>query len=159
MPDTNIFSQHDHAGCARATLEHAEELAANRGVRLTPVRRRALEILLEEHRALGAYEVLERLVASGFGAQPPVAYRALDFLVSHGLAHRVRRLNAFTACTQPGGNHWPAFFICETCDLIAEAPAHDFVSALSDTAEDIGFEIDRVSVEAVGQCPSCRNAA
>ena len=57
-----------------------------------------LEILLESHRAMGAYEVLERLAAEGFGKQPPVAYRALDFLVEHGLALRVRRLNAYAAC-------------------------------------------------------------
>ena len=48
-------------------------------------------------RALGAYEVLERLAEEGFGNQPPVAYRALDFLVEQGLAHRIRRLNAFAA--------------------------------------------------------------
>ena len=29
-----------------------------------------------------------RLAAEGFGRQPPVAYRALEFLVQHGLAHR-----------------------------------------------------------------------
>ncbi len=47
---------------------------------MTPVRRRVLEILLEKHRAMGAYDVLDRLAAEGFGNQPPVAYRALDFL-------------------------------------------------------------------------------
>ena len=51
---------------------------------------------------MGAYEVLDRLAAEGFGKQPPVAYRALDFLVDQGFAHRIRRLNAFAACMQPG---------------------------------------------------------
>ena len=92
-----------------------------KGVRLTPVRRRVLEILLEEHRALGAYDVLQRLAAEGFGNQPPVAYRALDFLVEQGLAHRIRRLNAFTACMHPGEAHAPAFLICRACDAVAEA--------------------------------------
>ena len=75
----------------------------------TPVRRRALEILLKEHRALGAYEVLDGLREPGFGSQPPVAYRALEFLVTHGFAHRVERLNAFIACAHPGKAHAPAF--------------------------------------------------
>ena len=159
MPGSSAFSPHDHASCAMDALDHAERLAAERGVRLTPVRRRALEILLEEHRALGAYEVLEKLSVSGFGAQPPVAYRALDFLVEHGMAHRIRRLNAFTACTHPGEAHAPVFFICESCETVAEAPTEAVRDALQAEAERIGFHVARASVEAVGECPACCSAA
>jgi Fur family transcriptional regulator, zinc uptake regulator len=67
--------------------------------------------------------VLRRLAAEGFGNQPPVAYRALEFLVEHGLAHRIQRLNAFTACMHPGEAHAPAFLICRTCSTVAEADA------------------------------------
>ena len=87
------FDAHDHAQCAGGVMARVEALAAERGLRLTPVRRRTLEILLESHHALGAYEVLDRLVAEGFARQPPVVYRALDFLVDNGLAHRVRRIS------------------------------------------------------------------
>ena len=118
-------------------------------------RRKTLEILLEEHRALGAYEVLERLSAEGFGSQPPVAYRALDFLVEHGLAHKVRRLNAFAACAHPGEDHAPTFFICTSCHTVAEAPEASVRSAMDDIARDMGFRIERTSVEAIGICPSC----
>ena len=96
------FAAHDHAHCAHDALERAEAVTAANGARMTPVRRRVLEILLENHKALGAYDVLARLGAEGFGNQPPVAYRALEFLVEQGLAHRIQRLNAFTACTHPG---------------------------------------------------------
>jgi hypothetical protein len=58
-----------------------------------------------EHRALGAYAVLDQLREAGFGSQPPVAYRALDFLVAHGFAHKIERLNAFVACAHPGESH------------------------------------------------------
>ena len=80
------FTAHNHKLCCGSVMATADELASSAGLSLTPVRRRTLEILLEEHRAMGAYDVLERLAADGFGAQPPVAYRALDFLVSNGLA-------------------------------------------------------------------------
>jgi Fur family zinc uptake transcriptional regulator len=150
------FAEHDHARCAGGALERAEALAAERGVRLTPVRRRALEILLEAHRALGAYEVLERLAADGFGRQPPVAYRALDFLVEQGLAHRIRRLNAFAACTLPGAAHSPAFFICTGCGAIAEAPGEAVRAALDAAAGALGFAVERASIEAAGTCPACR---
>lgn len=151
------FRTHDHARCAGDTLARATAVAQERGVRLTPVRRRTLEILLEEHRALGAYEVLDRLAASGFGNQPPVAYRALDFLVEQGFAHRVQRLNAFAACLHPGEVHDAAFLICRKCNAVAETPATRVRAALEAAAAPSGFVIERSNIEAVGLCPACRS--
>lgn len=131
-------------------------MATTAGVRLTPVRRRVLQILLEEHRAMGAYDVLQRLAAEGFGNQPPVAYRALDFLVEQGFAHRINRLNAFTACLHPGEAHTPAFLICRICHAVAEAPATPVRRALDAAARTLGFTIDRADVEALGLCPLCQ---
>ena len=121
-------------------------------------RRRVLEILLEDHRALGAYDVLQRLVAEGFGNQPPVAYRALDFLVENGLAHRIRRLNAFAACMHPGEAHAPVFLICRACNHVAEAPAATVRAALDQAAAAMGFAVERSNIEALGLCPACQEA-
>ncbi|PTE22132.1 Fur family transcriptional regulator [Cereibacter changlensis JA139] len=153
------FAAHDHSHCSGDLLARAESMAAETGARLTPVRRRVLEILLEEHRALGAYDVLQRLAKEGFGNQPPVAYRALDFLVEQGFAHRIRRLNAFTACMHPGTAHAPAFLICRLCDAVAEAPAEPVRAALDQAATSLGFSIERSNIEAVGLCPGCKAAA
>jgi Fur family zinc uptake transcriptional regulator len=150
------FATHDHADCASDGLARAQEILATKGLRLTPVRRRTLEILLEGHRALGAYEVLSRLAAEGFGAQPPVAYRALDFLEEHGLAHRIRRLNSFTACMHMGESHTAAFLICRACNAISEAPAAPSRSALDNAASAQGFAIESATIEALGLCPSCQ---
>ncbi|OWJ76063.1 MULTISPECIES: Fur family transcriptional regulator [Haematobacter] len=156
-PGPRAFADHDHSHCTGDLLARAEMLALEHGVRLTPVRRRTLEILLEAHRAMGAYDVLERLAAEGFGKQPPVAYRALEFLVENGLAHRVRRLNAFTACMSPGKDHAPVFLICEGCGTVAETPGETVRAALEAAAGD--FVVQRSSIEAVGLCPACRSAA
>jgi Fur family zinc uptake transcriptional regulator len=152
------FARHDHAHCATDVLDRAAALATASGARLTPVRRRVLEILLEDHRALGAYDVLNRLAAEGFGNQPPVAYRALDFLVEQGFAHRITRLNAFTACMHPGEPHAPAFLICRTCHAVAEAPAAPVRTALDRAAKTLGFAIEGSSIEATGLCPACQGA-
>lgn len=153
------FSHHDHAHCTGEALARAEAITAASGARLTPVRRRALEILLESHRALGAYDVLERLAAEGFGNQPPVAYRALEFLVDQGLAHRIRRLNAFAACMHPGEDHAPVFLICRQCNAVAEAQAAPVRAALDRAAAASGFVVERTNIEALGLCPACREAA
>lgn len=154
MPDP-AFTHHDHSHCAGDLMARAEALSAERGVRLTPVRRRVLEILLEAHKAMGAYEVLDRLSAEGFGKQPPVAYRALDFLVENGLAHRVQRLNAFTACTAPGEAHSPVFLICRACGAVAEAPGAPLRAAV-EAAAGADFTVERCSIEALGLCAVCR---
>lgn len=158
-PPPLAFETHDHAHCAGGVMERAEALSAARGARLTPVRRRVLEILLESHRAMGAYEVLDRLAQEGFGNQPPVAYRALEFLVENGLAHRIRRLNAFAACMTPGEAHSPVFFICRDCDSVAEAPGEPVRAAMEEAAAALGFRIERTNVEALGLCPACAEAA
>ncbi len=158
-PDQTLaFQAHDHSHCCGDLIARAQVIAGERGARLTPVRRRVLEILLEHHRALGAYEVLERLGQDGFGNQPPVAYRALDFLVEQGLAHRVARLNAFIACTHPGQDHSPAFLICRNCQAVAEAPGGGIHAAVETAASLLGFAVERTIIEALGLCPACQEA-
>jgi len=112
MSQPAAFGRHDHGACVRDALASAEATCAARGAQLTPIRRRALEILLEGHAAMGAYDVLARLGAEGLGSQPPVAYRALNFLVEQGLAHRIEGLSAFVACARPGVPHAPSFLVC-----------------------------------------------
>ena len=63
------------------SIKEAEKYCKENDLKFTPVRRKVLEILLQKNKALGAYEILDLLREAGFKYQPPVAYRALDFLV------------------------------------------------------------------------------
>ena len=157
MPDPIGFEQHDHANCIREGLTTVDAQCREAGLQFTPVRRRVLEILLERHRALGAYEILDVLRDEGLGSQPPVAYRALDFLVKHGFAHKVERLNSFIACAHPGETHSPAFLICRNCDSVAEAYADPARGMLGHAAKETGFRIERAVVEVEGLCPNCQS--
>ncbi len=129
------------------------------GLKFTPVRQRTLEILLREHRALGAYDLLAQLADEGLGSQPPVAYRALDFLVKTGLAHKIEALNAYIACAHSGTDHSPAFLICRGCKAVAEADTAMTSGRLGDAARAAGFQIEHTVVEARGLCPSCQEPA
>jgi Fur family zinc uptake transcriptional regulator len=153
------FDAHDHSHCVETAMAAAEAHCAAEGLRFTPVRRAALEILLREHRAMGAYELLDRLHAAGFGAQPPVAYRALDFLLANGFVHKIERLNAFIACAHPGASHAPAFLICRQCEAVAEAQSAPARGSLGAAARATGFTIERTVVEALGLCPACADKA
>jgi Fur family transcriptional regulator, zinc uptake regulator len=150
------FERHDHASCMRSAMTRAETHCATHNLRLTPVRRRALEILLAEHRALGAYDLLAHLAKAGLGHQPPVAYRALDFLVKAGFAHKIEALNAYIACAHLGEDHAPAFLICRGCQSVAETGTTASQGRLGAAARAAGFRIERTVVEAEGLCPSCQ---
>ena len=153
------FAPHDHQDCKREAMAAAEAHCARHGLNFTPVRRRVLEILLAGHRAMGAYEILDTLREEGLGSQPPVAYRALDFLVTNRFAHKIERLNAFIACTHPEAAHSPAFLICRVCNAVAETHSTPARRMLGAAAEAAGFEIEQAVVEAVGRCPRCRAEA
>ena len=158
MTEPLAFRSHDHDGCRRAALAAVEESCAARGLRFTPMRRRVLEILLENHSALGAYDVLRRLTDEGSAPQPPVAYRALDFLVENGFAHRIEKMNAYVACAAPGSGHSAAFLICRNCGAVAELDAARAAPMLEASAAGAGFAVDRAVIEIEGLCAACQTA-
>ena len=149
------FHKHDHAACISEGVARADALCVEEGVQFTPVRKRVLELLLQAHRAKGAYQILDQLREDGFKHQPPVAYRALDFLVARGFAHKIEKLNAFIACAHLGLHHSPAFLICRRCASVAETRVDETRGPLSDVANSAGFVIEKAVIEAEGICPNC----
>ena len=89
------------------------------------------------------------------GSQPPITYRALDFLVENGFAHKIERLNTFVACNYPNQNHTPAFLICQTRTAVVEAHSEPSKGMLGQAARAVDFVIKRAVVEAEGLCPKC----
>ncbi len=147
---------HDHARCSADAMAHAEALCAQRGERLTPMRRRVLEVLAASHKPLGAYEIMDRLGRGGPRPAPITVYRALDFLRLNGLAHRIESRNAFVAC---GRNHGTdalvAFLICARCGAVGEAPAADVARSLAAAARSEGFTPTLSVIEITGTCKHC----
>lgn len=153
------FETHDHSHCVSSTLARAETYCVENKLKFTPIRRRALEILLAEHRALGAYDLLAVLAREGLGTAPPVAYRALDFLTAAGFAHKIEGLNAYIACAHLGADHTPAFLICTSCKSVAEAETEATTGRLGEVARATGFVISHTVIEALGLCPKCQKDA
>ena len=155
----NVFGKHDHKRCRVSAISEARSFCKENGLRLTPVRARVLEILLESHKALGAYDILDRLKAEGLGGQPPVVYRALDFLVANGFVHKLERLNAFTACNHASAAHEAMFLICQKCLNVAEEPLDALTPRIDRAANGLDFHVVSRVVEVVGFCPSCQPRA
>ncbi|WP_289086082.1 Fur family transcriptional regulator [uncultured Sulfitobacter sp.] len=153
------FETHDHGACVDDAMAAAEARCAASDLRLTPIRRRVLELLLAEHRALGAYDILGHLSAEGLGAQPPVAYRALDFLQEQGLVHRIASLNAFIGCPSPEHRHQGHFLICLGCHVAIELEESGISEAIASAAAAHDFVASSETVEVSGLCARCRAAA
>lgn len=158
-PMSKGFQKHDHTTCIRDALTCADAHCKRNSLQFTKTRRRVLEILLQEHKALGAYDILSHLNSEGLGSQPPIVYRALDFLVANGFVHKIEKLNAYAACTHPGISHSPVFMICRDCDSVVETQTEPLMNFLGTTAKTAGFSIERTVIEAEGLCPSCQNGA
>ena len=141
------------------SIQEAEHYCQEHGLNFTPVRRKVLEILLQKNTAIGAYEILDLLREAGFKNQPPVAYRALDFLVQNGFAHKIEQLNSFIGCTHPGKDHSPAFMICRNCDSVSEEEALTRNFSVSQIASKAGFTVEKAVIEARGLCHSCADLA
>ena len=146
---------HDHAACVDEALETAETLCVERGARLTPLRRRVLELVWSSHRPVGAYDILGKLDDGARKPAPPTVYRALDTLVSLGLAHRIPSLNAYTACRLDAEGHAPSFLICDCCGAAEEfaAPIEAVLNAIRAGAS---FTPAHIAVEAHGRCKACQ---
>ncbi|MNZ84058.1 Zinc uptake regulation protein [compost metagenome] len=151
---------HDHSHCVAEALAAADALCARSGARLTALRRRVLELVWASHRPLGAYDILGVLSAEdGRRAAPPTVYRALDFLLEHGLIHRLASLNAFIGCNHPGQVHQGHFLICRQCGTAIEVEQPAIGAAIIAAASEVGFVVEGQMVEVVGLCAQCREAA
>lgn len=148
---------HDHAMCRTDAIRHAEALCAARDKRLTPMRRRVLEILAASHKPLGAYEILERVGDGGPRPAPITVYRALEFLVENALVHRIESRNAFLACAHDHDEtSMVAFLICDHCGSVGEIPAAPVAQSLNAAARATGFAPKLSVVEIAGTCAHCQ---
>lgn len=149
---------HDHATCVHRAIQAAESLCQARGVRLTPIRRKMLELVWESHRAVKAYDLLGRIKPLEGAAKPATVYRALDFLIEQGLVHRVESLNAFIGCSCPDRLHERLLLICEACGEVEERPGAAVMEAVAGEIESAGFVAHRKAIELHGLCRRCVDA-
>jgi Fur family zinc uptake transcriptional regulator len=121
----------------------------------TAIRRDVFALLCAHDRPAGAYELLEELRTTRPKAAPVTVYRALDFLVSAGLAHRVHSLNAFTACRGSEESHRGLMLVCRECSQVIELEDRRVENTIARSAADQAFETADVLVEVIGTCSNC----
>ncbi len=166
--DAPCAHAHARAAALPGALEDADRLCRSRGIRLTPIRRAVLEALLASHAPLGAYEILQALNAkhggesvgeskTGRGLAPIAVYRALDFLIEQGFAHKLASRNAFTACPHMHAPHeLVAFLICDGCGGVDELSTKPLAEAIGQMLARERFAPRQQVLEIAGTCAHCR---
>jgi Fur family zinc uptake transcriptional regulator len=151
--------KHDHQRCVSKALRAADEVCAERGLRLTPTRKRVLELVWTRHAPIGAYDILGQLSKEGRQDAPPTVYRALSFLMDAGLIHRIDTLNAYLACETPKHLHAAQFLVCRSCRAVTELGDPAIARLLAQRVKAAGFTADAHDLEIKGLCDTCRGGA
>lgn len=146
---------HDHARCVDAALAAADRVCDRRGLKLTAIRRKVLEVVWAQHEPIGAYDILRQVPSPSGKAVPTTIYRALEFLIDAGLVHRIDSLNAFKGCDSPEHQHRAQFLVCRACRRVEELDDVAIESAIDARARRDGFDLHAASLEIRGLCGNC----
>jgi Fur family zinc uptake transcriptional regulator len=146
------------ADSQEAALTLAEEYCRERGEKLTPIRRKVLELLLNSGRATKAYSLLDEMRQIHPGSAPPTVYRALDFLLSAGLVHRIESINAFTVCHDLTQCQHGILVVCQQCGSVTELHQPKLRQALVAQIQDAGYRLASDEIELKGLCAACQAA-
>jgi Fur family transcriptional regulator, zinc uptake regulator len=152
--------EHGHRApaSAQAALALAEAYCRERGEKLTPIRRKVLELLLTSGRATKAYSLLDEMRQIHPGSAPPTVYRALDFLLSAGLVHRIESINAFTVCHDLTQCQHGILVVCQQCGNVTELHEPKLRQALVTQIEGAGYRLAGDDIELKGLCSDCLTA-
>ena len=146
---------HEHTH-APTSFVHAVAAACDaRGLKLTAMRRRVLELIAVADKPVKAYDLLDQLRPEVARAAPTQVYRALDFLVENGFVHKLESINAFTSCHHPAERHTVPFFICSRCGGATEFCDSKVAEMLVAHAAKLGFTAQAQTLEVHGVCARC----
>ena len=152
--------EHDHRRCAADAIRHAEISRAARGCASPPSAARCWRRCSTSHVPASAYDVIDRLAEGGKRLAPVSVYRALEFLVENGFAHRIESKSAYVACDR-GAECTPEatlFLICDNCGAAGEASSEELGRLVSDETKSRAFMPRLRVLEIRGLCARCRTA-
>lgn len=147
--------EHNHSRCIKDALREAQAICEQKQLRFTPIRRYVLELIWSDHKPTKAYDLLDEVKRTMPSARPPTIYRALDFLLEHGLIHKLSSRNAFIGCSHPGEHHSGYFLICSECGDVQEYENAQLDRAIESSLNAAQFTSRHVTLEVSGVCSSC----
>jgi Fur family ferric uptake transcriptional regulator len=140
----------------RAFADKAEIMIRATGARMTRPRVAVLATLLGARSALTHHEI-ERQMNRALGIDRVTIYRVLEWLIAHGLAHRISgddRVWRFNAAVDEH-THEHAHFKCNDC---GEVICLDKTTAARSVPLPSGYRPQEIELTVKGLCADCRPA-
>lgn len=135
----------------------AADSCRHRGLNMTPIRRRVLEVVAASPVPLAAYAIIHRLSGTKL-LGPPTVYRALEFLVEAGFVRYLALRKAFVRCSMPD-EPFVAVLTCTACGDTSEVTSEEVRVAMARFASSTGFAPHPRAIEIEGRCATCNAAA
>lgn len=147
------------SGAEGQRLDMAKHWCREKGATLTPIRRQVLAMLHRHPKGIKAYDLLDAIKLDLPSASPPTVYRALDFLIEQGLAHRIGKKNLFVACSQTAHREPSLFIVCPRCTGVTEFLDNPAVEFLARSLTGAGYLLENPEIEISAVCPDCCQGA
>lgn len=145
--------------------------AQQNGAQVTALREQVLDIVLQQHGVIKAYNVLSQMQQQSEGVvAPPTAYRALDFWAEQGVLHKVAAVNGYVLCSharhecsdhchgheETEAHHSAFILVCTECGTVDEQTLSQEWLALRAGVAASGFALKEEHVVLTGVCKQCR---
>ena len=147
---------HQHTHCINGALHTAEKICSEKGLRLTPLRKQVLELVWADHKAVKAYDIIEKMSTHTHEVKPPIVYRTLDFLLENNFIHKLHSENAFIGCPHSeSDDHKAIFVICKKCMTVEETLVPEAISSIEKNLRDKGYTQLQPHIEVSALCKNC----
>ncbi len=147
--------KHNHQKCIKTSLSRAQHVCSDSGARLTPIRKKVLELIWQSHKPIKAYDLLALLSDADHLEKPPTVYRALDFLLENHLIHKIESSNSYIGCEFEHHQLDSKFLVCDQCHEVKELLEPKLNKSLQEASSKQGFTINQTNIEIHGVCARC----
>ena len=141
---------------AARTVRRAIDSCYARGLNLTPLRRRVLEVVAAATTPVSAIAIAERLSDPARHLAPQAVYPTMDFLMEAALVRHVGLRKAYVCCDPHTAGDCAILLVCTACDCVSEIAAEPLRACINRTASLRRFVSGRRPMEIEGLCSACQ---
>jgi Fur family zinc uptake transcriptional regulator len=135
-------------------LSQAQLYCDARNARLSPMRTRVFTAIASHGHPIGAYDIAAKLSQTGKRVNPVSVYRALDWLVSMGLACKINSTKKYALGTFESAGpkrDVDIIFLCGANNSAKRVHSPEIERKLMQIASTIDFKIESVTIEVNGR--------
>ena len=136
-------------------LKNSLERFVKRNNKVTTLRKKILEIIINHQKPIKAYDIIDALHKEGYSDKPTIVYRILNLFLQQKIIHKLNTTNEFIICTDNYEKHNCYFLICTNCNNAQEICNSKLDQKLENIAIENNFIAINNVIEIEGICEDC----